>query len=141
MLSLVRKRRGNTQIQLEAIFGVDQTSIQYLQFADEILEGILPIAEKVARSIKNAKGKKLEELVPDKTVIIDGTHTYQYNARRTEDRKDHTLERKSAPPQTPHCRRLPPMPPHTPHPLYQAGICESSERRSALLRAVSWHMS
>ena len=77
LLTMTRKRRGNVQVQLATMFGVDQATVcRYLQFADPILESVLPTADKVGKRIRAAKTEEeLEELVPGKAIIIDGTHT------------------------------------------------------------------
>ncbi len=75
LLELMKKRLGISQYGLMIFFGVDQSTIsKYHKFANSVLAEILPTAEKITKLIqKNAPGT-IKELVPDKTLIIDGSH-------------------------------------------------------------------
>ncbi len=89
LLELMKKRLGLSQYGLMIFFGVNQSTIsRYHKFANSVLAEILPTAEKITKLIqKNAPGT-IKELVPDKTLIIDGSHveiqrpTYK-DARKT----------------------------------------------------------
>ena len=75
LLSLLHKKENITQDILEVLFGVNQSAIsRYLKFADSILPDILPTAAKITKRIKNAEtAEEFEKIVPDRTIIVDGT--------------------------------------------------------------------
>ena len=79
LTALVHKKDSPTQGVLQAIFGVDQTSVcRYLKVMDQILAEVLPTARNISKEIASCKTKEefkkivLGDDVGD--VIIDGTH-------------------------------------------------------------------
>lgn len=76
LLLLVHLKTNQTQAALGVIFGTDQsTACRYLKFGKKILRDILPTPDNMYQIISSAHArKKLEELVPNMTVMIDGTH-------------------------------------------------------------------
>ena len=75
-MSLMRKYGNPTQEQLAAFFGIDQSTVcRYLKYCDMIFLKILPTPDTVSRRIRNARTIEwVKEIVPDLTVIVDGTH-------------------------------------------------------------------
>ena len=58
------------------IFGIDQSTVcRYLQFADPVLEEVLPTAGRAAAAVARAPARRLKELVPDNSLIVDSVHT------------------------------------------------------------------
>ncbi len=76
LMSLMRKYGNPTQEQLAAFFGIDQSTVcRYLRYCDMIFLKILPTPDAVSQKIRNARTiEGLREIVPDLTVIVDGTH-------------------------------------------------------------------
>ncbi len=73
---LMSLRTGATQHHLAATFDVDQSTIsRYLQYCIVILRKILPTAEKIADVIRKTPAGRIEELIPKKTILVDGTLT------------------------------------------------------------------
>jgi len=82
------RKRGNTiQEQLAVFFGIDQSTVcRYLRFADTILAKILPTADRVGERIGKARTQaQIEEIVPDSTAMVDGTHV---TVRRPSDKEE-----------------------------------------------------
>ncbi len=75
LLALFCKRPNVTQDTLGVLFDADQSTVcRYLRFADSVLAGILPTADRMTSLVKKAKTpEQLEEIMPDRTIIIDGT--------------------------------------------------------------------
>ena len=78
-MSLIRKKDNPTQGTLQAIFGVDQTSVcRYLKVMDRILASVLPAAKNVSKEIAACKTKEeFKRIVPRPgggDVTADGTH-------------------------------------------------------------------
>ncbi len=104
-MALMRKRHGTKQEILAMIFSVDQSTVsRYIDFANKILPKILPTAHVVTRRIeqilkdieqspnkkeKAANQKKLEELIPGRKLMIDGTHNPIQRPTDKELRKDY----------------------------------------------------
>ena len=79
LMSLIRKKDNPTQGTLQAIFGVDQTSVcRYLKVMDRILASVLPTAKNVSKEIAACKTKEeFKRMVPGPgggDVTADGTH-------------------------------------------------------------------
>ena len=79
LMSLIRKKDNPTQGTLQAIFGVDQTSVcRYLKVMDRILVAVLPTARNVSKEIAACKTKEeFKRIVPGPgggDVTADGTH-------------------------------------------------------------------
>ena len=79
LMSLIRKKDNPTQGTLQAIFGVDQTSVcRYLKVMDWILASVLPTAKNVSKEIAACKTKEeFKRMVPGPgggDVTVDGTH-------------------------------------------------------------------
>ena len=75
LLALTRDHRADTQVQLETIFGIDQTTVsRYIRFIQDILEKILPTAKKVLDRLASLPPDRREELLPGNIVMLDGTH-------------------------------------------------------------------
>ena len=79
LMSLIRKKDNPTQGTLQAIFGVDQTSVcRYLKVMDRILASVLPTARNVSKEIAACKTKEeFKRMVPGPgggDVTADGTH-------------------------------------------------------------------
>ena len=79
LMSLIRKKDNPTQGTLQAIFGVDQTSVcRYLKVMDRILASVLPTAKNVSKEIAACKTKEeFKIMVPGPgggDVTADGTH-------------------------------------------------------------------
>ena len=56
LMALVRKKDNPTQGTLQAIFGVDQTSVcRYLKVMDKILAAVLPTAKNISKEIAECK--------------------------------------------------------------------------------------
>ena len=74
-LALLHKKEGTHQNPLGVLFSINQGTVsKHLTFADNILKEILPTGNAVNKRIKETKSRKeFEELVPDHTIIIDGT--------------------------------------------------------------------
>ena len=59
LMSLIRKKDNPTQGTLQAIFGVDQTSVcRYLKVMDRILASVLPTAKNVSKEIAACETKE-----------------------------------------------------------------------------------
>ena len=79
LMSLIRKKNNPTQGTLQAIFGVDQTSVcRYLKVMDRILASVLPTAKNVSKEIAACETKEeFKRIVPGPgggDVTADGTH-------------------------------------------------------------------
>ena len=79
LMALVRKKDNPTQGMLQAIFGVDQTSVcRYLKVMDRILAAVLPTAKNISKDIvacKTVEGFKKRVPGPDGgDITVDGTH-------------------------------------------------------------------
>ena len=79
LMALVRKKDNPTQGTLQAIFGVDQTSVcRYLKVMDKILAAVLPTAKNISKDIvacKTVEGFKKRVPGPDGgDITVDGTH-------------------------------------------------------------------
>ena len=79
LMSLIRKKDNPTQGTLQAIFGVDQTSVcRYLKVMNRILASVLPTAKNVSKEIAACKTKEeFKRMVPGPgggDVTADGTH-------------------------------------------------------------------
>ena len=79
LMSLIRKKDNPTQGTLQAIFGVDQTSVcRYLKVMDQILTSVLPTAKNVSKEIAACETKEeFKRTVPgpgESDVTADGTH-------------------------------------------------------------------
>ena len=79
LMALVRKKDNPTQGTLQAIFGVDQTSVcRYLKVMDKILTAVLPTAKNISKEIaecKTVEGFKKRVPGPDGgDITVDGTH-------------------------------------------------------------------
>ena len=79
LMALVRKKDNPTQGTLQAIFGVDQTSVcRYLKVMDKILAAVLPTAKNISKEIaecKTVEGFKKRVPGPDRgDITVDGTH-------------------------------------------------------------------
>ena len=66
LMSLIRKKDNPTQGTLQAIFGIDQTSVcRYLKVMDRILASVLPTAKNVSKEIAACKTKEeFKRIVP-----------------------------------------------------------------------------
>lgn len=71
------------------MFGADQSTIcRYLQFADSVLVSILSTAGKMIQLVNNTKTiEELNEIMPDKTIIVDGTEVPKQRLQDNELRK------------------------------------------------------
>ena len=79
LMPLIRKKDNPTQGTLQAIFGIDQTSVcRYLKVMDRILASVLPTAKNVSKEIAACKTKEeFKRMVPGPgggDVTADGTH-------------------------------------------------------------------
>ena len=79
LMALVRKKDNPTQGTLQALFGVDQTSVcRYLKVMDRILAAVLPTAKNISKDIAECETKEeFKKRVPGPTggnVFADGTH-------------------------------------------------------------------
>ena len=79
LMALVRKKDNPTQGTLQALFGVDQTSVcRYLKVMDRILAAVLPTAKNISKEIaecKTVEGFKKRVPGPDGgDITVDGTH-------------------------------------------------------------------
>ena len=79
LMSLIRKKDNPTQGTLQAIFGVDQTSVcRYLKVMDRILVSVLPMAKNISKEIAACETKEeFKRIVPGPgggDVTADGTH-------------------------------------------------------------------
>ena len=76
LMALVHKKDNPTQGVLQAIFGIDQTSVcRYLKEMDKILAKVLPTAINISKGIASCKTKEeFKKIVPGGDAILDGTH-------------------------------------------------------------------
>ena len=79
LMALVHKKDNPTQNVLQAVFGIDQTSVcRYLKVMDKILAEVLPTANNISQKIASCETKEeFKKIVPGDDggdVIIDGTH-------------------------------------------------------------------
>ena len=79
LMSLIRKKDNPTQGTLQAIFGVDQTSVcRYLKVMSRILAAVLPTAKNISKEIAACETKEeFKRIVPGPgggDVTADGTH-------------------------------------------------------------------
>ncbi len=76
LLALIRIRKDSSHIRLSEKFDVDQITVsQCLQFANKILNEMLPTAERVAAIIQETPSKDVENIIPGKKMIIGSTST------------------------------------------------------------------
>ena len=78
-MALIRKKDNPTQGTLQAIFGIDQTSVcRYLKEMDKILAKVLPTANNISKGIAAFQTKEeFKRMVPGDDggdAILDGTH-------------------------------------------------------------------
>ena len=74
-LTILQLKSAARQSDLAAEFGVDQPTIsRYLWYAKGVMVAILPTADTVQNRVQTADRDDLERLVPDNTIMIDGTH-------------------------------------------------------------------
>ncbi len=79
LLALVRKKDNPTQGTLQAIFGVDQTTVcRYLKVMDRILTVVLPTAKNISKDMAGCETKEeFKKMVPGQDggdLFVDGTH-------------------------------------------------------------------
>ena len=79
LMALIRKKDNPTQGTLQAIFGVDQTSVcRYLKVMDRVLVAVFPTARNISKDIAECKTREeFKRIVPGPDggdVIADGTH-------------------------------------------------------------------
>ena len=79
LMALIHKKDNLTQGTLQALFGVDQSSVcRYLQVMDQILAEVLPTAKKISEDIVECEtDEEFKEIVPGPDggdVFVDGTH-------------------------------------------------------------------
>ena len=79
LMALIRKKDNPTQGTLQAIFGVDQTSVcRYLKVMDKILAAVLPTAKKISKEIAECETvEEFKKRVPGPDggdITVDGTH-------------------------------------------------------------------
>ena len=79
LMALVHKKDNPTQGVLQAIFGIDQTSVcRYIKVMNKILAEVLPTANNISKGIASCKTKEeFKKIVPGNDggdVIMDGTH-------------------------------------------------------------------
>ncbi len=96
LMALFRKRSNVTQDALGVLFDVDQSTVcRYLKFADSVLAGILPTADRMTRLVKKAEtSEQLEQLMPDRTIIIDGTEAVPRQRPQDRDKRKNTYSGK-----------------------------------------------
>ena len=84
LMTLVRKKGNPTQGTLQAIFGVDQTSVcRYLYVMDRILAAVLPTAKNISKYI--AACKTLEEFKSVVPCISDSSYTHVEKCKTVEE--------------------------------------------------------
>ena len=79
LMALVHKKDNPTQGVLQAIFGIDQTSVcRYLKAMNQILAEVLPTARNISKKMASCETKEeFKKIVPGDDggdAIIDGTH-------------------------------------------------------------------
>ena len=79
LMALIHKKDNLTQGTLQALFGVDQSSVcRYLQVMDQILAEVLLTAKKISEDIVECETtEEFKEIVPGPDggdVFVDGTH-------------------------------------------------------------------
>ena len=79
LMALMHKKDNPTQGVLQAIFGIDQTSVcRYIKVMNKILAEVLPTANNISKGIASCKTKEeFKKIVPGDDggdTIIDGTH-------------------------------------------------------------------
>ena len=75
LMAFVRKKDNPTQGTLQALFGVDQTSVcRYLKVMDKILAAVLPTAKNISKYI--AACKTLEEFKSVVICVSDSSYTH-----------------------------------------------------------------
>ena len=84
LMALVRKKDNPTQGTLQALFGVDQTSVcGYLKVMDRILAAVLPTAKNISKDIAACKTvEEFESVVP---CISDSSHTHVEKCKTVEE--------------------------------------------------------
>ena len=86
LMALVRKKDNPTQSTLQALFGVDQTSVcRYLHVMDRILAEVLPTAKNISKEI--AACKTLEEFKSVVPCISGSSHTHVEKCETVEEFK------------------------------------------------------
>ena len=84
LMALVRKKDNPTQGTLQALFGVDQTSVcRYLHVMDRILAAVLPTAKNISKDI--AACKTVEEFKSVVPCISDSSHTHVEKCKTVEE--------------------------------------------------------
>ena len=91
----IRKKTGETQDILRLIFDVDQGTVsRCLKVADPILSEI-HLTGKIAELNKKTKtSEKLEEIIPDNTIIVDGTEVPRQRPADKDERKTYSGKKK-----------------------------------------------
>ena len=79
LMVLIRKKDNPTLDTLQAIFGIDQTSVcRYLKVMDRVLAAVLPTAKNISKEIAAYETKEeFKKMVPGDDggdIIADGTH-------------------------------------------------------------------
>ncbi len=79
LMALIHKKDNPTQGVLQAIFGIDQTSVcRYLKVTDQILAKILPTANNISKEIASCNTQEeFKKIIPGQgggDITIDGTH-------------------------------------------------------------------
>ena len=92
LMALGGKSEGASQYFLRALFAVDRSTVgRHADFADSILEAILPTADRVDEKLSTAKTRReFKQLVPGQgmgDLIIDGTRTRRQRPKDKEERK------------------------------------------------------
>ena len=84
LMALVRKKDNPTQGTLQALFGVDQTSVcRYLKVMDRILAAVLPTAKNISKEI--AECKTVEEFKSIVPCISDFSHIHVEKCKTVEE--------------------------------------------------------
>ena len=89
LMTLVHKKDNPTQGTLQALFGVDQSSVcRYLKVMDRILAAVLPTAKNITKKITACETvEELKSIVPGPDVgdvFVDGTHCHvQHPSEKT----------------------------------------------------------
>ena len=87
LMALVRKKDNPTQGTLQALFGVDQTSVcRYLHVMDMILAEVLPTAKNISKEI--AACETVEELKNAVPCISGSSHTHVKKCETVEELKN-----------------------------------------------------
>lgn len=92
LMALASKSEGVSQYFLSAMFAVSRPTVgRYLDFADSILEAVLPTGDRVNWKLSHARTRdEFKQLVPGQglgVLIIDGTHTERQRPTDKAERK------------------------------------------------------